>query len=161
MAVRIGGKKMYLWRAAASTTNRWSRPARRAPPSRNPQSGRSLQSAAPWSLNARRRMSLHAQASGSQFGGVQGLAPGPLLDLLAATEAVGQNQRLGVRCAHARQQHTLTCRDGDIVHLRGEADRARHAAASRGQDLVIEAELVERRRPQSGLMTTCWALSIM
>src|SRR4051812_30573073 len=37
MAVRIGGKKMYLWRAAASTTNRWSRPARRAPPSRNPQ----------------------------------------------------------------------------------------------------------------------------
>src|SRR5215813_13907314 len=86
-------------------------------------------------LTSLRRTSLRAH---HRLRYVHRLAPGALLDLLAAAEAVGEHQRIGRRRVDARQQHALGCRNRHVVLRRLEAERAGHAAAAGGEHLVVE-----------------------
>src|SRR3546814_6786105 len=57
------------------------------------------------------------------------------LDLLAAAEAVGEDQAFFRRFPHGGQQHSLTDGGGDIMRLLGEAERAGHAATALGREI--------------------------
>src|SRR5947209_12031592 len=70
-------------------------------------------------------------------------ASGALLDLLAATESVSEQQRIRWRGAHARKQDALRRDHRYAVFFGFEPERARHAAAAGRQDFAGEAEPVE------------------
>src|SRR6202035_2934101 len=61
---------------------------------------------------------------------MQSFAAGGLADLFAATETVGNDQRIGRGLAHGRQQDALTygLRNGEFFAL--VAERSRHSAAA-------------------------------
>src|SRR5438105_2779453 len=58
------------------------------------------------------------------------LPSGRLLDLLATTESVGDDQRVRGGFTHARQKHAFADAHGDVVVLALEAERAGHPAAA-------------------------------
>src|SRR3546814_17166195 len=69
---------------------------------------------------------------------------GPL-DLLAAAEAVGEDQAFFRRFPHGGQQHSLTDGGGDIMRLLGEAERAGHAATALGRALGLSVQVLAQR----------------
>src|SRR3546814_14608069 len=66
---------------------------------------------------------------------------GALGDLFAAAKAVGDDQNVGVGLPHRRQEHSFRGLHRDVVVRRLEPERARHAAATGVEHLVIETEL--------------------
>ena len=75
------------------------------------------------------------------------VTPGALLDLLAATEAVGQHDRFDAAArTHRGKQLVLADLLGQRLMLVVKAERSRHAAASRIEQFPFHAELVQQRR---------------
>src|SRR5947209_19854468 len=75
---------------------------------------------------------------------MQGAAVGAVLDLRAAAEAIGEDQRVRRRFANLRQQQLLAGLDRDLVALAAFVpERSREPAAAGLEHLVIEAEPVE------------------
>jgi len=60
-----------------------------------------------------------------------GAAAGEVLDLLAARDARGDDERVRVRRLHGGRQAAVAEGDGDVVVLALEPERAGHAAGSR------------------------------
>src|SRR3546814_8133789 len=81
---------------------------------------------------------------------------GALGDLFAAAKAVGDDQNVGVGLPHRRQEHSFRGLHRDVVVRRLEPERARHAAATGVEHLVIETELVEQLpltiEPDNGML---------
>src|SRR5213593_2967826 len=75
---------------------------------------------------------------------MQCLPAGRLLDLLAATESVGDDQRIAFCLAHARKQHALADTHRDVVMFRLKAERAGHAAASGIEMFEVEPDFLQR-----------------
>src|SRR6516225_3433194 len=63
-----------------------------------------------------------SQALADQLGNVRGLASGGLLDLLAATESIGQQDGLRRRRAHSRQQDAFRRGHRHVVFLGFETE---------------------------------------
>ena len=76
---------------------------------------------------------------------VQRFAVRALLDLLPATETIGNNQRVARRRPHRRQQHPLADAHRDLVVLAIEAERPCHAATTGVERLELEADLLQHR----------------
>src|SRR5207253_5226558 len=72
------------------------------------------------------------------------LSPGGLLGLLAATESVGDDQRVAFCFANARKQHALADPHRNVVMLRLKAERAGHTAASGIEMFEIEPDFLQR-----------------
>jgi uncharacterized Zn-binding protein involved in type VI secretion len=68
---------------------------------------------------------------------------GQVGDLLAATEAVGDDQCVIVDRPDGRQQDTLSDGDRDVVILGLEAKRAGHSATTGVEDFEVEPHLLE------------------
>src|ERR1051326_4253928 len=74
---------------------------------------------------------------------MQRVASGELGDLLAATEAVGDDQPVGGCLADGGEQFELADGGGDGVLVVLEAEGSGHAAASRGWRLEVDAEAAQ------------------
>src|SRR4029077_2532962 len=72
---------------------------------------------------------------------MQRLAAGGLDNLLAATEAVGDDQCVARGVANLWQQDSLADAHGDLVVIALESERAGHSAASGVRLLDIESDL--------------------
>ena len=79
---------------------------------------------------------------------MQRFPAGGLADLLAAAEAVGDDERVCVGGAHSRQQHAFGTAHRYLVLVRVETERSGHATAAGIKNLVIETE-VPRHLPVS------------
>src|SRR5262245_55805578 len=75
---------------------------------------------------------------------MQRLASRQLLDLLEATETVGDDQRVRRGLANRRQQNALADLHGYLVLLSFKTKRASHAATARVDDLEIQAQPLEQ-----------------
>ena len=64
------------------------------------------------------------------LGNMQRVAASGLLDLFAATEAIGDDERTGRGLARCRQNHQFAYRHGNIVVLFFKTEGAGHAAAT-------------------------------
>ena len=77
-------------------------------------------------------------------------------DLLAAAEAIGDDQRVPGGRPHRRQQDALPTLDRDIVVVFLEAEGSGHAAAARVQDGDVQAQPREHgllvRQPHNGFV---------
>src|SRR5438876_789789 len=71
---------------------------------------------------------------------MQRMSPGALLNLLAATESVSDDEPIGGSIAHCWKQFELPNRKRNIVFLLLESERARHAAAARRRRFKINAD---------------------
>src|SRR5438045_3731904 len=76
---------------------------------------------------------------------VECVPAGRLLDLLAATETVGNDEGIGSRLARPRQQDALADPHRDIVMLRFEPERAGHATASGVEMLEIQSHPAQHK----------------
>lgn len=77
------------------------------------------------------------------FGKVQRVTGRTLGNLLAATEAVGDDEPVGRSVADGGHEFELSDGDGDVVLVRFEAEGTSHAAASGGGTLEVDAETAE------------------
>ena len=77
------------------------------------------------------------------FGQVEGVTWRGLGDLLAATEAVGDDQPVGRRLADGGEEFEFADGNGEVVFVGLEAERARHAATAGGGALEVDAETVQ------------------
>ncbi|MDQ6878435.1 MAG: hypothetical protein M3082_12245, partial [Candidatus Dormibacteraeota bacterium] len=77
---------------------------------------------------------------------MQRAALGSLADLLLATEAVGDNERVGFGLAHCWQQRALATGERDIAMLAAlEAEGTGHAAAAWLRHVEVKAHLFQQR----------------
>src|ERR1700722_3421689 len=76
---------------------------------------------------------------------MQRLTASPLGDLLAATEAVGDDQPVRRGLAYRRQQFQFTDRHGDVVLVVLEAEGTGHSAAAGSRRLKIDSYAVQKR----------------
>src|SRR5450759_1104546 len=76
---------------------------------------------------------------------MQGLPPCGLLDLLPATKAVRDDQRVIRRLANRGKNHPLPHPHRHVVVLLLEAERSGHAATSRVRMLEIEPDSPQHR----------------
>src|SRR5258708_23360144 len=83
-----------------------------------------------------------------RLGGVLGATAGEVLDLLAAGDAGRHDERVRVRRLHRGNEAAVAERDGQVVVLALEAERAGHATAP-GVDLadVVARPLEHAHRP--------------
>ena len=79
-----------------------------------------------------------------------------VLDLLAAGEAVREQQGLGRTPARPGEQLPFADLHGDLVLLLLEPERSRHAAATRVEHFCLDAHLIEELllvvEPEQGLV---------
>src|SRR5579863_3418200 len=75
------------------------------------------------------------------------MAAGSLGDLLAATEAVGDDEPIGRSLADGWQQFEFSDRHRDVVFvfIPLEAEGAGHATASRSRSLEVDADAAQQR----------------
>src|SRR5919197_1385424 len=73
-------------------------------------------------------------------------AAGGLCDLLAAAEAVSDDDRVDCRTAYSWQENALATPHRDVVVLALEAEGASHAATPGIELLDLESELREQRQ---------------
>ena len=83
---------------------------------------------------------------------MQRLAARGLLDLLAATETVGHDQRVSARAANGRKQDTFANGLGNLVFPRVETERAGHPAAAG----IGHAQVSDSNRFQPGAGHLDW-----
>jgi hypothetical protein len=74
---------------------------------------------------------------------MEGFSIRKLRDLLAAAEAVGNNESITVRLADSRQQSSLPHFPGYFVMLFLKTKRTGHTATARIENFVMEAEPFE------------------
>ena len=77
---------------------------------------------------------------GEDFGEVIGVPAREMADLLAAAEAVGQDERPAAGASHRRQKPLLPDLHGNAVMFAFKAEGAGHAAATGIQDFKIKPE---------------------
>ncbi len=73
---------------------------------------------------------------------MQRVTVGRLRNLLAATKAIGHDHAAESRLADFRQQHALAYRHGNVIFIFFEAERTRHAAATRRRVAGLDAHLL-------------------
>src|SRR5689334_18052534 len=71
-------------------------------------------------------------------------APGSLLDLVPATEAIGQDRNVGPCGTDARQQHALPYLSRKLIFSFLDAEGPGHSAAARGYDVVVDPKQIEQ-----------------
>src|SRR5690349_3187855 len=76
---------------------------------------------------------------------MEGLAAGELGDLLAAGEAIGDDERVGAGAADGGQERALSDPNRDVVVVLLETEGAGHAAAAGVEDFEVEAEAAQER----------------
>ena len=79
------------------------------------------------------------------MGEVGAVAVGPLADLGAAAEAVGQDDRVRCGGTHGGQQGLLACRDGHVVVATLEAEVPRQTATAGIQHAVVDPHRRQQR----------------
>src|SRR5438270_11428684 len=107
---------------AASTASRWSPAARSVLPPACRRRSRTRRWAGSGSLRLKRHL--------EPLGQMQRLPAGGLLDLLATTEAVCDDQGLARGLSNLRKQQALADAHGDLVVIAFESECAGHPAAS-------------------------------
>ncbi len=76
---------------------------------------------------------------------VDRLAPGGLKDLLAATEAIGDDQRIRLRLPHRRQEHSFSDRLRHRIFFFLKAKGPCHSTASGVDGLQVRTHLAQQR----------------
>ncbi len=75
---------------------------------------------------------------------VDGLPPRRLLDLLAATEAIGDDQSFRICLTYCRQEHPFSNGLRHRIFFLLKAKRSRHSTATRVQRLQVRAHLAQQ-----------------
>src|ERR1700722_9370785 len=75
---------------------------------------------------------------------VQGTSGRALGDLLAATEAVSDDQPIGRGLAHGGKELELADGHGDVIFVAFEAEGSRHAAAAGSRSLEVDAKAAQQ-----------------
>src|SRR5580692_9514797 len=76
---------------------------------------------------------------------MEGAAVGHLGDLLAAAEAIGDDQPVGGGAANGGEEFEFADGGGNFVFVALEAERSGHAAASGRGGLEVDAEAAQKR----------------